>query len=182
MKKCFLWLMVLLLLAVPALAYNSDSVVDDLSSGDYARAFQTYVTGVETHLQSDGMYAYDDDDVGFSGTQYVIDGYRVDYEMSYTPFGYANHIFPGILIAAAVITAIVLGVMISGMKTARKKNQAQEYMTRVNLTRQADIYLYSTESRRRIQSDNHGSRPGGGGGSFRGSSGRSHGGGRVGRF
>ena len=60
------------------------------------------------------------------------------------------------------------------------KQEAADYMTRVNLTRQMDMYLYTTERRRKIQtqSDHHH----GGGSSFRGSSGRSHGGGRVGKF
>ena len=165
------------------IAWVEDAMLDDLSAGNYARAFARYAEGVEDALSAPAAYSgyhhdgYVDDGVYYDeyGRQLYVDAYRY-----LTPAQQAGEILPVILIAAAVITAIVLGVMISNMKTARKKQEAADYMTRVNLTRQMDIYLYTTERRRKIQtqSNHHHS----GGSSFRGSSGRSHGGGRVGKF
>ena len=167
------------------IARVEEMMVDDLSEGNYARAFDRYADGAEDVISAPvtyggySNYGYYDDGVYYDeyGMQVYVDVYR-----HLSPAQRAGEILPGILIAAAVITAITLGVMISGMKTARKKNQAMDYMTHVNLTRQSDIYLYTTERRRKIQTQNNHHGSSGGHSSFRGSSGRSHGGGRVGRF
>ena len=65
-----------------------------------------------------------------------------------------------------------------GMKTARKKNEAGDYVSRVNITRRQDIYLYTTTTRRKIESSSSGSH--GSGGHFGGGGG--HGSSHGGRF
>ena len=74
------------------------------------------------------------------------------------------------------------------MKTARKRDSAESYLTDMNLTRERDIYLYTTTVRHKIENDP----PSSGGSShstfsssshstFSSSSGSSHGGGGSGR-
>ena len=81
---------------------------------------------------------------------------------------------------SGIVTSIVLSVMVGRMKTARKKAAASDYVQGARFTRETDTYLYSTTRKRRVQSSSSSS--GGGSSTFRSSSGRSHGGGRSGRF
>lgn len=75
-----------------------------------------------------------------------------------------------ILISAAVslvIAAIVCAVLVSGMKTVRRKKSAEAYAADgLNLTEQYDRFTHHTETRRRIErssSSSSGSHSGGGG-------------------
>lgn len=85
----------------------------------------------------------------------------------------------------ALIPAILIGWIIAAaqkgkMKTARKRDSAENYLTDMNLTRERDIYLYTTTVRHKIENDP----PSSGGSShstFSSSSGSSHGGGGSGR-
>lgn len=85
----------------------------------------------------------------------------------------------------ALIPAILIGWIIAAaqkgkMKTARKRDSAESYLTDMNLTRERDIYLYTTTVRHKIENDP----PSSGGSShstFSSSSGSSHGGGGSGR-
>ena len=83
----------------------------------------------------------------------------------------------------AVLASIILAVRIYGMKTGRRRNTANQYVIKTDLSRRADVYLYTTETRHRIEtsSGGGGGGHGGGGGSFHSSSGGSYGG-RGGSF
>ena len=96
---------------------------------------------------------------------------------------------PIVLGAGLVVALIVVFILKGQMKTVRRKPDANSYVRdgSFQLTRAQDIYLYTTTTRRKIESDNnhgnHGSRGGSGGGSstFTSSSGNSYGG-RGGSF
>ena len=83
----------------------------------------------------------------------------------------------------AVIASIAIAVMIGGMKTGHGRSSANDYVVRTDLSRRADVYLYTTQTRRRIETSSSGSsgHSGGGGSSFHSSSGTSYGG-RGGSF
>lgn len=156
-----------------AIAAIEEDIVSGLSEGDYGNAFLSYADHVRSQLD----FIREQDE--------IIDDmpkYEYDYVRAYDYYG--DEVTDGekLLIAmviALVITGIVLGVMVASMKTARKKNQASDYVQDVALTRVSDIYLYTTETRRKVQTSSSGK---GGSSTFSGSSGRSHGGGRSGRF
>ena len=82
--------------------------------------------------------------------------------------------------AVAIVAAfIIVGVMKHGMKTARSKNQAQDYIRpgSFQLTNSADIYLYSDTTSRRIEHEDHSGFDSGGSSTHTSSSGDTHGGG-----
>jgi uncharacterized protein len=93
-----------------------------------------------------------------------------------TPFERATGIAVYLMLAALAIAGITLAVMILGMKTARPKPNASEYVKdgSLDITRSQDIYLYRTQTRVKIEKS---SSSGGGSSTFTSSSGRSHGGG-----
>jgi len=141
-----------------------DTMEDDMIAGNYVQAFDTYLELCDRVLKQ------------------AADGEPFDYNLPLDTrstgeilgMRLAFSLIPGFLIAW-----IIAYVQKSAMKTARAQESAHSYLTRMNLTRQRDIYLYTTTTRRRIQSDNGGG--GGGSRTFSGSSGRSHGGGGGGR-
>ena len=75
--------------------------------------------------------------------------------------------FLAVWVIAAIIGAVVCLVLYSGMKTAKVKNQAHDYISDggLRLTRTGDIFTHQTVRRRKIQSSSgsSGSRSGGGG-------------------
>ena len=100
----------------------------------------------------------------------------VDHECSHIPTlaDVVNEYLPFILIAAVVITLIVMLVLKSQMKSVRRQAAAASYVEdgSFQLTRKQDIYLYTTTRRRKIEtSSGSGS---GSSGSFRSSSGGSY--------
>lgn len=96
---------------------------------------------------------------------------RYEWENIPTPFSIAGDALPLILIAAAIITLIVMLALKSQMKTVRRQAMASSYVEdgSFNLSRRQDIYLYTTTRRRKIESSS-----GGSGGSFKSSSGGSY--------
>lgn len=87
--------------------------------------------------------------------------------------------------ALSLIPGVIIGWVIAygqkrRMKSTVPQRSAENYLTHMDLRRSRDIYLYTTTSRVRAQSNNGGS-GGGGSSTFSGSSGRSHGGGGGGR-
>lgn len=84
-------------------------------------------------------------------------------------------------LVGAVAASIALAVMIAGMKTGHGKGTANQYVVNTELTRRSDVYLYTTQTRRKIETSSGSSGHGGGGGSFSSSSGTSYGG-RGGSF
>ena len=91
----------------------------------------------------------------------------------------------GLRAVLALIPGVIIGWLAAyaqkkRMKSSVPQRSAHNYLTNMNITRSQDIYLYTTTSKVRVQSDNGGS-SGGGSSTFSGSSGRSHGGGGGGR-
>ena len=87
--------------------------------------------------------------------------------------------------ALSLIPGVIIGWVIAygqkrRMKSTVPQRSAENYLTHMDLRRSRDIYLYTTTSRVRAQTNNGGS-GGGGSSTFSGSSGRSHGGGGGGR-
>lgn len=139
-----------------------DHIVPYLSAGEYYTAFSLFANLVKAAMERP-------DEKG----EYIVDDYgNVHFQPKVT------HWYDGwwqCLLAGALIGGITVAVMASGMKSVRSKNSASDYVKRdsFELTRQEDIFLYQTITRRAKPKNN--------GGSHRGSSGRSHGGG-GGRF
>lgn len=96
-----------------------------------------------------------------------------------TPEGRAGRLLPILTAVGAGGGAIATGAMRSGMKSVRKKKGAANYIQegsfRLHTTQ--DIYLYTTTTRQRIQTQSGGSSHSGGGGfggGFTGHSGTHH--------
>ena len=139
-----------------------DYIVPYLSDGEYYTAFSLFAQLVKTAMEHpDGK------------GEYIVDDYG---NVHFQPM--VTHWYDGwwqCLLAGALIGGIAVAIMASGMKSVRFKHSASDYVDRgsLELTRQEDIFLYQTISKRAKPKNN--------GGSHRGSSGRSHGGG-GGRF
>ena len=120
-----------------------EDVVPHLSGGRYAKAFEVYLNGVEEALQA------------------------------HTPEGRFRRMAPIILLAGVGIGCIVAFSLKRQLKSVRRKQNAASYVVNgsFQLTRFQDIYLYTTTTRRKIETNYGGG--GSGGGSFRSSSGRS---------
>lgn len=153
-----------------------EDIVGYLSDGDYYGAMTRYLADVERFIV---QATREEGDV--SDDQPFRDYTPYDYDTPVTlraPAERLAAVAPVILVAAFVIALIVVLIMRAGMKTARRKTSAGDYVVpgSLNLTRREDIYLYTTTVRTKIESNNSG---GGRGGSstFSGGGGRSHGGG-----
>lgn len=110
-----------------------------LSSGDYAKAFESYADRTEEYLEeslSERSYSKN------SG--------------STTQLGIS-------LGAGLLVTILVLVILFRQLKSVGTKNRAQEYIREgsFRVTRANDLFLYRTMSRHRIERD-HGSGSGGG--------------------
>ena len=159
-----------------------DAMESDMRAGRYYSACSTYLTRSEGIIDA---YANGRPD---SVYQYYGEGDDVVQE----PVTFYERLQMGALFA--LIPAILIGWIIAAaqkgkMKTARKRDSAENYLTDMNLTRERDIYLYTTTVRHKIENDP----PSSGGSShstfssssshstFSSSSGSSHGGGGSGR-
>ena len=93
----------------------------------------------------------------------------------YTPARRAAKAAPLLLIAGLAVGAVVAFVLKGQMKSVRRKTGAANYVRdgSFQLTRVQDIYLYTTTTRQKIQTESSGGGHGGGGG-FTGSSGTHH--------
>ena len=159
-----------------AIEMVEDEAVPYLSEGDYAAAFETYLSEVGMQLE----YVLGVDEVIFDMPDYegeVVAAYEYYGSSSVSDTEVNLIIAAGV---AAVVTLIVMVASIASMKTGRKQVMAEEYIGNVNICRQTDTFLYTTEKRERIESDSSSSS--GGSSTFSGSSGTSHGGGRSGKF
>ncbi len=149
---------------VPVLVAIEDDMIDDLSDGEYYSAFAKYLDDAEIILRR------------AANGESFSDVERVTLR---TPAERTAAALPVIVIMSALIALIAVMIMRSGMKTARRRGAANSYIEGTPvISRRSDVYLYSTETRTRIQTESgsSGSRGGGGGGHFTGSSGSSHGG------
>lgn len=118
-----------------------DQMVNYLSDGDYAGAFEVFAEVSEKYIKDakagishddnyDDNYDYDGDDAAYYGSAFVIVGVR------------------GILIALGVgfvISGIVVLVMRGKLKSVRSKTEANSYVkpNSMNITASSDTFLYS---------------------------------------
>lgn len=155
--------------------YLGDTIVSDLSDGDYYSAFSTYLDEVEQYL-----YEYENGIIG--------DNYYDTSEDSAS--SKVTDILKKELVAlifAFIVSGCAVYTLKRQMNTAVAKKEANAYIKNgsVNIGYQRDTFLYDTVTKRAKAQNNSsgGSRPSGGGGFSGGSSthssssGRSHGGG-----
>ena len=140
------------------LSYIEDEFIPYLSSGDYAKSFNTFVDLCEKFLiQAENGEPYDIDNMPF-----------IMLEWYYIPLA---------IIIGFVISAIIVNIMRSGLTSVSKQRAASNYIRNgsMKVTNQRDNYLYKNVNRTKIEtSSSSGSR--GGSSTHRSSSGRSHGG------
>ncbi len=158
-----------------------DEVYYCLADGEFARSVTVFLDLTEQYLREpvpENQYRYDEE------TGEIYEG-NVGVVVAVRTRG----ITPGEIGLGVVIAAIAF--LIFQLVIRRKYNLKgstyyynQAGNSQMNITGRQDLYLHTTETRRRIQSSSGGPRIGGGGGSgvHRGSSGRSHGGGSGRRF
>lgn len=141
------------------LGYMEDEFVPYLSSGDYAKSFNTFVDLCEQFLiQAEEGKSYDVGNMPFKMPEWY-----------YVPVA---------IIIGFVIALIIVSIMKSSLTSVHKQRAAENYMRNgsLRITNQRENYLYNNVSkiRRDTSSGSGGSR--GGSSTHRSSSGRSHGG------
>lgn len=147
-----------------------------LSQGDYFGAMKRYLGNVSDFI----VHATKNTDEK-GAVRYTP--YDVDSPVRLkSAFERLSGIAPAVILIALGVALVVVSIMRASMKTARSQPDAASYVIdgSLSLTRREDIYLYTTTTRTKIESNN--SSGGGGSSTFRGSSGRIHGGGRGGKF
>lgn len=173
-----------------------ETVVPDLSGGNYYSAFSSFLNQLDFHLSGEwyvGGESYDDsflNDYDSSDEYYYEDNYSYDNDYYYSSGSDAfSNVFVRelILVVLAVIIAVIItSILKSKMNTAVKKHDADDYVVsgsfRLDLSR--DLFIGSSVTRRPLpKNNNNHSRPGGGGsGGVRMSSGGVRHGGRAGKF
>jgi len=144
-------------------------------SNDWYGGFDKYVDGCQKLLQmaADGNPL---DDSSFDPGEYDPDN-----DNDYQGDDSSVYVFAGI--GACIISLLVCLVLLSKMKTANQKTQANDYIVRngIRMYSTRDIYTHSTQSRTRIHTESSNSRGSGGGHSFSVHSGGG-GGGHSGKF
>lgn len=144
-----------------------EAFLSDLSSGNYLDAFLAFAEGCDDHL----TYVENGVDAGY------------DYEEGYSARGnrFLNVLLS--LIIGPLLAFLPVSIMKGNLKSVKSQRAAGVYIKpgSEKITLQRDIFLYHTINRVPRPKENHSGASRGGGSSFRGSSGRSHGG-RGGRF
>lgn len=152
-----------------------DKVIDSLRENDYSTAALTFAKLSYNCISA--VYSFNNGEPWENSYDYEINDYWVeDPDADKLPF--STKVIISFVVAIA-IAFIVVGIMKGTMNNARKNNRAQNYIRKnsFNLTKNFDLYLYSTVSKtRRSSSSSSGS-----GSSHTSSSGASHGG-RSGKF
>ncbi len=131
-----------------------EDVLPSLSRGDYYGAFSAYLKDIS------GLLARYEQGERFYGSG--ASGLKTRKEV-------LVEALPVIGGVSALVTAVVMGIIVSGMKNVKKQSGASDYITDTRLTRKQDLYLYTTTTRTRIQSSSSGG--GGGSGHFGGGGG-----------
>ncbi|MBR4501651.1 MAG: TPM domain-containing protein [Clostridia bacterium] len=156
-----------------------DAAKTYLKSGRYYNAFSAYLDRLDSYL---GRYW----DQSLDPTGWEPEG-PTAYRGGYTarepvdPVTAVVEDLPIIGVVSAIITAIVLLCVRHSMRTARKKEDAGNYISQARITARQDLYLYTSQTRRKIEtSSSSGSSGHGGGGHFGGGGG--HGSSHGGRF
>ena len=108
-------------------------------------------------------------------SQFVID---VQHRLEgYKPVNRAGRLLP-VTMGVGLVAGLIVSLVLRGqMKTVRRKQNATSYVRdgSFQLTRSQDLYLYTTTTRRKIEtSSSYSGRSSGGGHSFTGSSGTHH--------
>ena len=116
----------------------SNSIVEELSDGDYADAFEEFI----------GLCAYE-----------------VNGEINGFPFDAGTSLLVSVIIGLAV-ALIATGIMAAQLRSVKRRTEAGEYMApgSMNVIHSSDLFLYRTVSRRHKPQQSSGSRSGGGGG------------------
>lgn len=142
------------------LAYLEECFIDDLSSGNYSQAFNTFADVSEDMIiQANSGDPYDYGNLPKS-----------DFDVG------ANVVIS--LVIGFIIALIVTGSMRAQLKSVRPRSAAADYVTpgSLNITEHRDQFLYRNVTRVRTETNSSG-----GSSTHRSSSGRSHGG-RSGGF
>ncbi len=136
--------------------YIGEQIVPYLAEGDYAEAFETFISECDSFITQ-----------AVTGEPYDVQNLP-DEPMSLMWIGIS-------ILAGAVVAACVVGVMASGMKSVRMQNAAGDYVRSgsMKVTDRSDLFLYHTVHRTAKPKDNES----GGSSTHHSSSGTSHGGG-----
>lgn len=138
------------------------------SGGDYAGGFWSFISSCDNYLT-----AYEKGSTIGSGTDHSQQGYVPYHNAESEKLNPALALIPGLI--AAVITGFCMAIP---MRSAKEKQDATGYNSRLNLTVRQDIFLHRTVTRTpKPRNNNHT----GGGGSYHHSSGSSMSG-RSGKF
>lgn len=143
-----------------------DEIIPTLSAGNYASAFDLYLTQVENYILGfDTDPDYDPD--------HPSDSFDSDDSAETNYFSLFRLIVS--IAGGALLALIPLGGMRSKLRSVRPKYSAENYVRggSFRLTRDRDLYLYHTVTRTARPKDNDG---GSGSGAHTSSSGASHGG------
>ena len=152
--------------------------------GEGNRDYYIMNTGRGIRIFTDGVM-YDMEDnmlpyLRFSDYYGGISRFVIDVQHrleAYKPLNRANRVLPFTLGGGLAIGLIVSLTLKGQMKTVRRKQNATSYVRdgSFQLTRAQDLYLYTTTTRRKIETQSSGGRGGSSGGhSFTGSSGMHH--------
>ncbi|MBR6705929.1 MAG: TPM domain-containing protein [Clostridia bacterium] len=158
-----------------------DAAKTYLRSGRYYDAFSAYLKKLVNYL--DRYWDQSSDPSGWEPEPPTIYGGGHTARQPADPKTRLVENLPIIGIVSAAITAIVLLCVRHSMRTARKKEDAGNYISQARITGRQDLYLYTSQTRRRIQtssSSSSGHSGHGGGGHFGGGGG--HGSSHGGRF
>ena len=157
-----------------------DAAQPYLKSGRYYDAFRAYLKKLDNYL--DRYWDSSADPTGWEPEKpsvYTGGGYTA--RQPEDPMTRLMKTLPVIGIVSAAITGIVLLCVRHSMRTARKKDDAGNYISQARITARQDLYLYTSQTRRRIETSSSTSSGHGGGGHFS-SGGGGHGSSHGGRF
>ena len=162
-----------------------DAAKPYLRTGNYFDAFGAYLKKLDNTLSR--YWDSSSDPTGWEPEPPTIYGGGYTARQPKDPMTALKEDLPIIGIVSAIITAIVLLCVRHSMRTARKKEGAENYISQARITGRQDLYLYTSQTRRKIQSSSSsssGHSGHGGGGHFGGGghSGGGHGSSHGGRF
>ena len=160
--------------------YDLDEISDEflsyLSEGDYLTAFEIFAESCDEHLDyvaENGVDNYSDD--GYSGDGYSDDGRYSDREAYAENKGFSVTGLLKTIVLALILAFIPVTIMKGNLKSVKFQEAAGVYIKpgSEKITLRRDQFLYHTINRVPRPKENHSHSSGS---SFRGSSGRSHGG------
>nr|AHF25202.1 beta-propeller domains of methanol dehydrogenase type [uncultured bacterium Contig1578] len=146
--------------------YIGDDIADQLSNRRYAAAFDRYLDDVADFVEE-----------AVTNTPYDVNHRYNETVPSVTDKVTGSLPVTGLL--SALVTLLGVGGMKRSMNTVSRKHNARQYARAetLSMTRVADVFLYRTQKRVRMQQHNSGGGHGGGSHTFTSSHGVVHGGG-----